>query len=284
VTPGEWPPLIIFRLAMPANRAVVAGTTSRTSRARNEKVEDHLAWVSWACVAPCLACREALNGLVIDILDVRRPARLVHGSLPSAAFLLIATGCQRATPSPPPTPIASAASAHPSRHLDSSSSTAARTWGRPLLRSREYPSSRNIRVHCSFEPNPELVPLIPKRPELPLHEEAIWTKDEESRLSFRRRRAPSAAPSSPRSSSAAHENGEGARDRLQPVAGAHLPKRRTSCISSSTSRGRSIPPSTKARDGTMALIDRLYIEFHGEQAGRRPEKAKAVGDRRRQEG
>ena len=36
----------------------------------------------------------------------------------------------------------------------------------------------------SFEPNPELVPLIPKRPFVTVREEAIWTNDEELEFEF----------------------------------------------------------------------------------------------------
>jgi hypothetical protein len=36
----------------------------------------------------------------------------------------------------------------------------------------------------SFEPNPELVAKIPKRPFLTLHEAAIWTKDETLEFQF----------------------------------------------------------------------------------------------------
>ena len=42
----------------------------------------------------------------------------------------------------------------------------------------------------SFEPNPELVPRIPKRPFLTVREEAMWTKDEELEFQFSEQETP----------------------------------------------------------------------------------------------
>jgi FkbM family methyltransferase len=203
---------------------------------------------------------------VIDILDVRRPARLVMARFALSAFLLIATGCQRATPSPPPTPIASAASAPPEPPPRFVFIDGGAHLGETVL---AFEKSTLFTKHpwsiVSFEPNPELVPLIPKRPELTLHEEAIWTKDEDLDFRF------------------AEEVTLGGSVVASVVKVPHMKTVKVHAIDFSqwlarTYRkddvvylkfdieGAEYPVLHKMlRDGTMALIDRLYIEFHGEQ-------------------
>jgi FkbM family methyltransferase len=117
----------------------------------------------------------------------------------------------------------------------------------------------------SFEPNPELSPLIPKRPELTLHEEAIWAKDEDLDFRF------------------AEEQTLGGSVVASVIKMPHMKTAKVHAIDFSqwlarTYRkddvvylkfdieGAEYPVLEKMlKDGTMALIDRLYIEFHGEQ-------------------
>jgi FkbM family methyltransferase len=117
----------------------------------------------------------------------------------------------------------------------------------------------------SFEPNPELSPLIPKRPELTLHEEAIWAKDEDLDFRF------------------AEEQTLGGSVVASVIKMPHMKTTKVHAIDFSqwlarTYRkddvvylkfdieGAEYPVLEKMlKDGTMALIDRLYIEFHGEQ-------------------
>jgi len=117
----------------------------------------------------------------------------------------------------------------------------------------------------SFEPNPELASLIPKRPELTLHEEAIWTKDEDLDFRF------------------AEESTLGGSVVATVIKLPRMKTVRVHAIDFSQWLARTYRKSDvlylkfdiegaeypvlqkMLKDGTMALIDRLYIEFHGEQ-------------------
>jgi FkbM family methyltransferase len=117
----------------------------------------------------------------------------------------------------------------------------------------------------SFEPNPELVPQLPVRPYLKVHEAALWTKDED--LDFRFSEDMTLGGSV-----------------VKTVV--KLPQMKTvkvHAIDFSTwlaseyrkddvvylkfdIEGAEYPVLEKMlKDGTMSLIDRLYIEFHAEQ-------------------
>jgi FkbM family methyltransferase len=117
----------------------------------------------------------------------------------------------------------------------------------------------------SFEPNPGLVPKIPKRPFLTVVEAAIWTKDGELEFHF-----------------SEHETlGGSVLDSYVP-----LPEMKAVKVRS-VDFGRWLAKSYKKedvvhvkfdiegaeypvleqmlKDGTMSLVDKLYLEFHGDQ-------------------
>lgn len=117
----------------------------------------------------------------------------------------------------------------------------------------------------SFEPNPELVPQIPKRPFLTVMPNAIWTKDEELEFHF------------------SHHETLGGSVMNTYVA---LPEMNTVKVKAidfgqwlkRTYRkedvvyvkldieGAEYPVLEQMlQDGTMALVDKLFIEFHGVQ-------------------
>jgi len=117
----------------------------------------------------------------------------------------------------------------------------------------------------SWEPNPELVPKIPKRPFLTVMEAAIWTKDETLEFHF-----------------SEHETlGGSVVDSYVPLPemkalkvkaydfGQWLKKgyRKEDVVYVKFDiEGAEYPVLEQMlKDGTIVLIDRLYIEFHGTQ-------------------
>ncbi|MGZ3453518.1 MAG: FkbM family methyltransferase [Polyangiales bacterium] len=117
----------------------------------------------------------------------------------------------------------------------------------------------------SFEPNPELVPKIPKKPFLTLHEEAIWTKDETLEFQF------------------SDEETLGGSVMDSVVKFKEMKKVKVKAIDFGQwlkklvtkndvvhvkldIEGAEYPVLEQMlKDGTMALVDKLYIEFHGIQ-------------------
>jgi FkbM family methyltransferase len=117
----------------------------------------------------------------------------------------------------------------------------------------------------SFEPNPELVPQLPVRPYLKVHEAAIWTKDEELDFRF------------------SEEMTLGGSVVAAVIKQPQMKTVKVHAIDFSTwlaseyrnedvvylkfdIEGAEYPVLEKMlKEGTMSLIDRLYIEFHAEQ-------------------
>ena len=117
----------------------------------------------------------------------------------------------------------------------------------------------------SFEPNPELVPSIPQRPWLTVLERAIWTRDEELEFHF-----------------SEHETlGGSVMDLYVPLPEMKGVKVRAvdfgRWLQSQYRKedvvyvkldieGAEYPVLEQMlRDGSMSMIDRLYLEFHGVQ-------------------
>jgi FkbM family methyltransferase len=117
----------------------------------------------------------------------------------------------------------------------------------------------------SFEPNPELIPKIPKRPFLTVQDAAIWTKDGELEFHF-----------------SEHETlGGSVVDSYVPMPEMKAVKVRAVDFGQWLKKsyrkedvvyvkfdieGAEYPVLEQMlKDGTMSLVDRLYIEFHGVQ-------------------
>ena len=123
----------------------------------------------------------------------------------------------------------------------------------------------------SFEPNPELAPQIPKRPNLEVHQEAIWTKDEELEFKF----------ASEDSLGGSIMNTVVEVPNMKTVKvhavdfGAWLKKtyRKEDVVYVKLDiEGAEYPVLEQMlKDGSMRLVDKLFVEFHGVQ------QAKAAG-------
>lgn len=127
----------------------------------------------------------------------------------------------------------------------------------------------------SFEPNPELVDKFPRRPNLTLRQEAIWTKDTELEFQF--------SPQEPLGGSVV--------DSVVPFPvmknvkvraidfGHWLEKtyRREDVVYVKFDiEGAEYPVIEQMlRDGTVSMIDRFYIEFHGVQQAIAARKSEA---------
>ncbi len=127
----------------------------------------------------------------------------------------------------------------------------------------------------SFEPNPELVEKFPKRPNLTLRPEAIWTKDTELEFQF--------SPQEPLGGSVV--------DSVVPFPvmknvkvraidfGQWLKKtyRKEDVVYVKFDiEGAEYPVIEQMlRDGTVTMIDRFYIEFHGVQQAIAAKKSEA---------
>ncbi len=117
----------------------------------------------------------------------------------------------------------------------------------------------------SFEPNPGLVPLIPRRPWLTVEEKAMWTKDEPLDFEF------------------AEDVTLGGSVMPTVVKFPSMKKVRVDAIDFGAWLARTVRLEDVVyvkldiegaeypvvehmlRDGTMKLVDRLYLEFHGIQ-------------------
>lgn len=117
----------------------------------------------------------------------------------------------------------------------------------------------------SFEPNPELVPQIPRRPFLTVRQEALWTKDEELEFEFSEdvtlggsvmptvvkfpvmKKMKVAAIDFGRWLQRTYSHDDVIYVKLD-IEGAEYPVL-----------------EHMLHDGTMAMVDRLYVEFHGTQ-------------------
>jgi FkbM family methyltransferase len=117
----------------------------------------------------------------------------------------------------------------------------------------------------SFEPNPLLFPRLPQRPFLSTLEEAVWTKDEELVLSFSEQDTlggsvvPTFIPS-----------GDVKTVEVEAIDfGRWLERNYTKkdvVYVKFDIEGAEYPVLEQMlKDGTMTLVDRLYIEFHGAQ-------------------
>ncbi len=117
----------------------------------------------------------------------------------------------------------------------------------------------------SFEPNPTLVGQIPARPNLTVHHEAIWTKDEELVFNFSEADtlAGSVVPT------VIQSNGMHAVKVEAIDFGRWLRRNYTKddvVYVKFDIEGAEYPVLEQMlKDGTIALVDRLYIEFHGAQ-------------------
>ena len=117
----------------------------------------------------------------------------------------------------------------------------------------------------SFEPNPTLVGQIPARPNLTVHQEAIWTTDEQLVLNFSEADTlgGSVVPT------VIQSNGMQAVKVEAIDFGRWLRRHYTKddvVYVKFDIEGAEYPVLEQMlRDGTIALVDRLYIEFHGAQ-------------------
>jgi FkbM family methyltransferase len=125
----------------------------------------------------------------------------------------------------------------------------------------------------SFEPNPELAPLIPRAPNLTVLEEAIWTKDETLEFKF------------------SHQEtlGGSVVDSVVPFPEmtavkvkaidfgqwlARTYRREDVVFVKLDIEGAEYPVLEQMlHDGTIAWVDRLYLEFHGVQQAIAAKKA-----------
>jgi len=123
----------------------------------------------------------------------------------------------------------------------------------------------------SFEPNPELAPQIPKRPNLVVRQEAIWTKDEDLVFRFSEHETLGGSvvdsvvqlPEMKSVTVHAIDFGQWLKRSYRKEDVVYLKL---------DIEGAEYPVLEQMlRDGTMSLVDRLYIEFHAVQ------QAKAEG-------
>jgi FkbM family methyltransferase len=132
-----------------------------------------------------------------------------------------------------------------------------------------FENSRLFEKHpwsmVSFEPNPLLFPQLPQRPFLSTMEEAVWTRDEELVFNFSEQNTlgGSVVPTVIR-------GGEMKAVRVKAIDfGRWLERnytKRDVVYVKFDIEGAEYPVLEKMlKDGTMTLVDRLYIEFHGAQ-------------------
>jgi FkbM family methyltransferase len=127
----------------------------------------------------------------------------------------------------------------------------------------------------SFEPNPELIPKIPTRPNMTVRQEAIWTKDTELEFQF----------------SPQETLGGSVMDSVVPFAEMKTVKVRAIDFGQWLKKtyrkedviyvkfdieGAEYPVIEQMlHDGTITLIDRFYIEFHGVQQAEAAKKSES---------
>jgi FkbM family methyltransferase len=117
----------------------------------------------------------------------------------------------------------------------------------------------------SFEPNPELVPLIPKRPFLTVEPKAMWIEDEPLEFEFSEdvTLGGSVMPTVVKFPTMKKVQVE-AIDFGQWLA--HNYRKEDVVYVKLDIEGAEYPVlEHMLRDGTMSLVDRLYVEFHGIQ-------------------
>lgn len=127
----------------------------------------------------------------------------------------------------------------------------------------------------SFEPNPELVPKIPKRPWLGVREEAIWTKDEKLEFQF--------APVEPLGGSVVSSVVKFPEMKKVEVKAidfgrwlARTYRKEDVIYVKFDIEGAEYPVIEQMlHDGTIEMIDRFYIEFHGVQQAIADKKSEA---------
>lgn len=127
----------------------------------------------------------------------------------------------------------------------------------------------------SFEPNPELVPKLPKRPWLTVREEAIWTRDEPLEFQF--------APVEPLGGSVVSsvvKFPEMKTLKVKAIDFGHWLERtyrkEDVIYVKFDIEGAEYPVIEQMlHDGTIKMIDRFYIEFHGVQQAIADKKSEA---------
>jgi len=127
----------------------------------------------------------------------------------------------------------------------------------------------------SFEPNPELVPKIPKRPNVTVLEQAIWTKDETLEFQF--------APQEPLGGSLVGSVVKFPEMKKLKVKAIdfghwleHTYRREDVIYVKFDIEGAEYPVIEQMlHDGTIKMIDRFYIEFHGVQQAIADKKSEA---------
>lgn len=130
----------------------------------------------------------------------------------------------------------------------------------------------------SFEPNPELVPKIPKRPWASVLEQAIWTKDETLEFQF--------APVEPLGGSVVSSVVKFPEMKKLPVKAVDFGRwlertyRKEDVVYVKFDiEGAEYPVIEQMlHDGTIKMIDRFYIEFHGVQQAEGDKKSAAEID------
>jgi FkbM family methyltransferase len=126
-------------------------------------------------------------------------------------------------------------------------------------------SSKHPWTVVSFEPNPELIAKIPKRPNVTVLEQAIWTKDEELEFEF--------SPSQTLGGSVVDSVvrfPEMKKVKVRAIDFGQWLKRTYKkedvVYVKFDIEGAEYPViEHMLQDGTMSMIDRFYIEFHGTQ-------------------